>query len=128
MPRTKLVEALIDMVVEGQAPEHVLQIPLAGSVDRMHGINVPIEIGKQLKAGESIRTYFDSYGSLRFCSLSDDVLINPASDSRLQELMQYADALSVDSPLFDLFESFEGTLEDLYQQVTDGFSLAGMME
>lgn len=125
---TKLVEAMVDSVLAGQTPHHVLQILLAGSVDRMRGMNESIWTGKPIKAGECLRTYFDSYGDLRFCSLADDVLINPASDSRLQELMQYADALSVDSPLFDLFEAYEGTLEDLYQKVTDAFSLVGVME
>jgi hypothetical protein len=119
---SKLVESLIDLVLEGQRSQDVLQIYVIDPRTNIREANDTTGIGVSLDAEVPVKTFFDGSGRLRFCT-ENDVLIDPSSDSRLQELMQCADALDVDCPLFDLFERFEGTLDSLYKQVTDAFSL-----
>lgn len=124
--KTEAAVALVDLVLEGVAPHHALDIYLADQRIPIREADDTIGIGVSFDAGMPIKTFFDGLGRLRFCT-EDDVLIDPSSDSRLRELMQYADALDVDSPLFDLFESFEGNLATLYKQVTDAFSLVSQI-
>lgn len=120
---SRTVDKLIGMVLEGRSPQYALQIYLADQWTPLREASDTIGIGVLFDAENPIKTFFDGYGRLRFCT-ENDVLIDPSSDSRLQELMQYADALDVDCPLFDLFERFEGTLDSLYRKVTDAFYLA----
>jgi hypothetical protein len=119
-------ESLIDRVVGGQSTHYVLRSYLAEQQIRSREVIDTIDVGTSFQAGNPIKTFFDGQGRLRFCD-ENDVLINPASDYRLQKLMQFADALDVDSPLFDLFEQFEGNLDTLYRKVTDAFSLASQI-
>ena len=120
--RFVIVESLIDSVVDGSTPFNVLHSYIAAPGHFVLTEDDTISVGVKYDSRGSLRTFFDGYGRLRFCT-ENDVLINPDSDHRLQELMQYADALDVDNPLFDLFESYEGSLDVLYKQVTDAFSL-----
>lgn len=114
------VESMIESVLRGTHPSEVLRKHLSDPSLNFRGVSSTI--GTFYHKGESIKTFFDGSGVLRF-STEDDVLINPSSDYRLLELMEYADVMSVDSPLFDLFERYEGSLDSLYRRVTDEYSL-----
>lgn len=132
--RKKKAESLIHTVLQGTTPQDALDECLEelhnSLVDRTFDTQQVIDttrvIGISHQAEKPLKTFFDGYGELRFCT-EDDILINPNSDSRLQELMLYAEALDVDNPLFDLFETYEGTLDNLYKRVTDAFTLASLM-
>jgi hypothetical protein len=67
-------------------------------------------------SGGKLRTFFDAYGELRFCTESN-VLIDPDSDSRLSEIVKYSDHLDDDQDLLDFLQSFSGSLDELYREV-----------
>lgn len=121
--KPKVAEHLVCKVIEGGNPTKVIQNILHDLNQNIPLYNPTINVGEDFSTRGSVKTFFDGTGCLRFCDESY-ILINPLSDYRLFELTQYADAMGVDSPLFDLLEDYEGPLEDLYRQVTDAFSLA----
>lgn len=77
--------------------------------------------------GGKLRSFFDGYGDLRFCT-EDDVLIDPSSDPRLEELIEFSNNLPADHELFSVFQSFTGTLDELHQAVVGSYHLAPVLE
>lgn len=88
---------LIEAVMGGASPAVVLD---------------EAQIGIEYRDGMTIRTFFDSYGDLRFCT-NDDILIDHHSDSRLMQLREISNSAEADSHLLDLFGGFVGKLDDL---------------
>jgi len=120
-----LIETMIDQVLNGKSPSQLIHSFFASSSSDSTPIRESdntINVGDSYVQNKNLRTFFDGEGKLRFCT-TENVLIRPNSDPRLLELVAYADCLSVDNPLFDVFESYEGSLEDLYDQVTSAYSL-----
>lgn len=125
-----LIECMLYTVINGQSPEHTIDNLTAKLFENDSSIqrkDSTIHVGDSYCADKKLRTFFDGEGKLRF-STEENVLIRPSSDPRLLELIAYADCLEVDNPLFDLFESYLGTLDDLYKRVTDAFSLVSQIE
>jgi hypothetical protein len=60
-----------------------------------------------------IRSYFDAYGDLKFCSLND-VLIDPTSDYRLTEIHK---SVKNNHKLVEFLGSYQGSLNSLYQRI-----------
>lgn len=118
----KVAEHLICKVLEGMNPANAIHNVLCDLSQNFRSLNSTINVGADFDSRGDLKTFFDGYGNLRFCD-ENDILINPMSDYRLVELTQYADSLDTDNPLFDLFENYEGSLEELYKKVTDAFSL-----
>lgn len=58
-----------------------------------------------------IKSYFDSYGELKFCTLSN-VLIDHTTDYRLIEIKK-----SVNNKTVELLSNYKGSLNSLYQRV-----------
>lgn len=121
---SRIVERAIGRVVAGAPAADVLSRCVSSAMIHTCEDRRYIEAtGKAYVDGEALRTFFDGSGELRFASL-DDVLIDPTSDERLSELVEYADNVSVDSHLFDLFDTFVGPLAELYAEVTRSCYLA----
>jgi hypothetical protein len=62
-----------------------------------------------------IRTYYNSYGELTFCTI-DNILIDHQLDSRLKELYMLAEN-SNDDGLVELLHCYEGSLQGLCDHV-----------
>jgi hypothetical protein len=121
---SRLIEQAIGSVADGARPSDVLERCVSRAlIHTCEDRRYIRATGKAYVDGEAMRTFFDGTGELRFASL-DDVLIDPTSDDRLSELVEYADNISVDSELFDLFDTFVGSLGDLYSEVTDNYYMA----
>jgi len=102
------VNKLVESVANGVDPRQVLSEAVIG---------VPYDGGR-------LKTYFDCNGDLRFCT-EDDVLIDPYSDQQMSEVARISNTLSVDNPLFDIFESFEGTLDELIAAIKSLYIMTG---
>lgn len=89
---------LVEAVLAGVSPATVLD---------------EAQVGIPHKDGMRIRTFFDSYGDLRFCT-EDDVLIDHSSCKQMLWLREVSNDLEADSQLVDLLSDFVGTLDDLF--------------
>lgn len=96
------MKSLIEAVVDGADPAIVL--------DRAR-VGIPYRDGMQ------IRTFFDGYGDLRFCT-KHDVLIDHNSNDQMMWLREVAaNELEADNPLVDIFSDFAGDLDSLCRSV-----------
>ena len=77
-------------------------------------------------SGQKVRSFFDGYGALRFAT-TNNILINPTSDPRMEELIEYSVGIPADHELGDLFAEFHGSLDDLYNTVKKSWTLAPTM-
>lgn len=110
-------EALIDMVLGGATVRSVVELRIGGREDRNTG-TTGSNVGITYKEGQSIRSFFDGHGNLRFATL-ENVLIDSESDARLIELAAFAESADVEHTVLDVFEDYEGSLDNLYAIYAD---------
>lgn len=118
------VDKLIDMTLCGRNPATVLEDVVSGSTALLSPATASIHRpGGSVTSVKVVRSYFDSYGRLKFCTL-EDVQVTPDSDPRLQELVQYAELAPADHVILDWLDGYEGPLDEIYRRVTSSFCLA----
>jgi len=115
-----MINKLIDRVLEGLRPSMVVENCVnSGS----HLFDQNITFASRRSVVYPVRTYFDSYGDLRFSTL-EGVLIDHISDPVMMEIVNLVDSDSSDSDLIEMLGEYEGSLDDLYRLVTTKFNLA----
>jgi len=110
-------ELLINKITEGESITSALDALVYGdSVQVTHDLTF-ISVRESAPFNNSaIRTYFDSYGELRFTTM-DGVLINEMTPMMLY-IKVISEVLRTDHELTELLQQYEGSVEYLHKVVT----------
>ena len=115
------IESAIDRILEGEAEALVLNDLVNGKIDPSHARDTFIHEGEIPGPDKTVvRTYFDSYGELKF-STTEGVLIHELTPL-MKFLSEVSDSASSDSGIVELMDGFEGTPEQLYDKLSTRYS------
>lgn len=108
---------LIESVLQGTSTRLLVDNLVNGLVAPLINRNTSISCGYPSGTRCMVKTYYDSYGDLKVCT-ENDVIIDPASDHFVNDLVEIADLLSHDHPLQDILADYCGPLDKLHRRVT----------
>lgn len=116
----KITRTLIEHVVNGVPAPTLVDDVVRGSSDLFRATTTSEGVPSDDGDSEVLRTYFDSYGDLRFTQ--GGVLIHDLTPMMV-ELAQIANIASADSGLVELMDGFEGTVCQLHAAVQQRYHL-----
>lgn len=124
MGRRSIAAQLIERSLKGDRADHILDTLVSGrsALSALAETSASV-LADVDSASTPLRTFFDSYGDLRFTSI-EGVLVQSLSP-KMTELVRLSQVEADNDALNELFDRYEGALDVLHARA---FSLCGLTE